>query len=545
MAVEFKLPPLGEDVDEGEIVSILVSEGDTIEEDQNVVEIETDKATLEVPCSRSGKIAKIHVSEGDRISVGDPLLSVGEEGEEPRKNDDQGANAEDESASKGDEAGKDRGGKEARDTKKSSGTDDEAREERDEDTEQPKRKKKKAEETRGKTTDDSDEQAEDQEQDKEAAEREEAGEEEAAAEGEEEDKGKGAERKKRSKGTKVKAEADDRTKTDAPDENEDAKTRDKKAEGDASAKTGTQEPIPAPPSTRRLARELGVDLAAVAKEYPGERISSGHVKAYVRHRLEGDGATPAPADRKRGAAATTPELPDFEKWGPIDRVPRTPLQRRSAERLEAAWVAPHVTHHDEADIGRLESMRRHYNATIEDGAKLTVTAFLVKAAVQALREFPKFNASLDTQADELILKHYYHIGVAVSTDRGLIVPAIRDCDDKSIVDIAAELEDVADRTRNRKVKLEELRGATFTITNVGGIGGTGFAPILSYPEVAILGAARARHEAIVRDGEVENRLVLPLCLSFDHRAIDGADAAYFMREIVEFLEHPDVSLMRL
>jgi pyruvate dehydrogenase E2 component (dihydrolipoamide acetyltransferase) len=246
-----------------------------------------------------------------------------------------------------------------------------------------------------------------------------------------------------------------------------------------------------------------------------------------------------------GRDLEVPPLPDFTKWGRVDRVPRSSLEKRTTQRMITAWaLAPHVTHCESADIGKLEAMRRRYTARAGNHEpKLTVTAFLVKAAVVALRDYPKFNASLDVDTEELILKHYYHIGVAVDTDAGLIVPVIRDCDRKTVLEIAGDLENVAQRTRDRKVSLEELRGGTFTITNVGGIGGTSFTPILNYPEVAILGATRARRMCVPVNEGMKDRLELPLCLSFDHRLLNGADAARFAARVAEVLEDPEQLLL--
>jgi pyruvate dehydrogenase E2 component (dihydrolipoamide acetyltransferase) len=230
-----------------------------------------------------------------------------------------------------------------------------------------------------------------------------------------------------------------------------------------------------------------------------------------------------------------PPLPNFEEFGPVQREPLTRVRRLTAQKMSLAWSQiPHVTQHDQADITDLEAFRKEQEAR---GAKvkLTVTAFALKVAALALRQFPIFNATLDLSGGQLILKKYYHIGVAVDTKGGLLVPVIRDVDRKSVAELAQELADTAEKAKQGKA---DMSGGSFTITNLGGIGGTGFTPIINYPEVAILGLSRSRLTPVVRDGQVVPRLLLPLSLSYDHRVIDGADAARFARRIAEMLENP-------
>jgi pyruvate dehydrogenase E2 component (dihydrolipoamide acetyltransferase) len=294
--------------------------------------------------------------------------------------------------------------------------------------------------------------------------------------------------------------------------------------------------VPAGPATRRLARELGIDLSRVSGSATGGRVTQEDVKAYVRQLAAG------PATAGRGPCVQAPPLPDFERWGPVERLPLEPVRRRTAEQMSLAWgLIPHVTQHDLADVTLLDSFRKQQEGK---GPKLTVTAFALKAVAIALRQYPQFNSSLDQAAGQLIEKHYYHIGVAVETERGLLVPVLRDVDRKSIETLAQELADVAERARQKKLAADEMRGGTFTLTNLGGIGGTGFSPIVNYPEVAILGVSRARLQPVVRDGQVVPRLLLPLSLSYDHRVIDGADAARFTRRIGEMLEDPLQMLVR-
>jgi pyruvate dehydrogenase E2 component (dihydrolipoamide acetyltransferase) len=291
--------------------------------------------------------------------------------------------------------------------------------------------------------------------------------------------------------------------------------------------------VPAGPATRHLARELGVDLKNVIGSAPGGRVTEDDVKAYVRQIASGQSVS--------GAPVQAPPLPDFERWGPIERKPLEAVRRRTAEQMSLAWsLIPHVTQHDVADITDLDAFRREQDGK---GPKLTVTAFALKAVAIALKLFPQFNTSLDAPGGQLVFKRYYHIGVAVDTDRGLLVPAVRDVDKKSVTQLAQELTEIAEKARQKKVSADDMRGGTFTITNLGGIGGTGFTPIVNWPQVAILGLSRSRWEAVVRDGQVVPRLMLPLCVSYDHRVIDGADAARFTRRIAEMLEKPMVMLL--
>ncbi|MGH7200238.1 MAG: 2-oxo acid dehydrogenase subunit E2, partial [Planctomycetaceae bacterium] len=284
-------------------------------------------------------------------------------------------------------------------------------------------------------------------------------------------------------------------------------------------------PAPAAPSTRRLARELSIDLHHVEGTGPGGRITTDDVKSFVRGRLS-SGMTTTDVS----APMAAPTLPDFTKFGPVERQPMNKLSRISAHNLSIAWQQiPHVTQHDLADVTDLEAARKQYLASAgKTGPKVTMTAIMVKAVVGALRTFPHFNSSYDAGAAEIIIKRYFHIGVAVDTEYGLVVPVIRDADQKTVLDIADELTDLADRARARKLQMDEMQGGTFTITNLGGIGGTSFTPIINHPEVAILGLSRGVKQLELRNGQPVERLKLPLSLSYDHRVINGADAARFI-----------------
>src|ERR1017187_9469986 len=297
-----------------------------------------------------------------------------------------------------------------------------------------------------------------------------------------------------------------------------------------------RDPIPAAPHVRRLAREVGVNIRSVPGSGPGGRISEDDVKLSAKNALI---AAAAAAQTPRGSFVE-PELPDFAKWGKTERVSIRGVRRKTAEHLRQAWnTIPHVTQQDRADITELEQLRARFAPRAEEaGGKMTVTAIALKVCASALKVFPQFNASIDMGKEEIIYKQYISIGVAVDTDRGLLVPVIRDVDKKNIVELAAEMTQLSKKARDRKLTPEEMEGGTFTITNLGGIGGTGFSPIVNHPEVAILGLSRSRMEPEWVNNKFEPRLILPVSLSYDHRLIDGADAARFLRWIAEAFEQP-------
>ena len=299
--------------------------------------------------------------------------------------------------------------------------------------------------------------------------------------------------------------------------------------GSAAAELSPRPPAPAGPATRRLARKLGVDLHDVNGSGSGGRILAEDVESWVRNRLE-----QAPT----GSSPEVPPLPDFARWGPVERQAMNKIARTSADRLGAAWVTiPHVTQHDLADVTELEATRRRYIKSKPDQPKVTMTAIVVKAVIGALRDQPQFNSSIDVAAGELIVKDYVHIGVAVNTPHGLVVPVIRDCDEKNVLEVAAELVDLAAKARDRKLKPDDMQGGTFTITNLGGIGGTAFTPIVNWPEVAILGLSRSQRVLQFVGERVVERLMLPLSLSYDHRVVNGADAARFVVQVSNSLSN--------
>jgi pyruvate dehydrogenase E2 component (dihydrolipoamide acetyltransferase) len=299
--------------------------------------------------------------------------------------------------------------------------------------------------------------------------------------------------------------------------------------------------VPASPSTRRLARQLGVDLRDVRGNGPGGRITREDVQAYVKGRLQ---TTMLPAVRTAPAMAAgslaPPPLPDFSRFGTVEREKLNRIARTAAENLTVAWhVIPHVTQHDRADVTELEAARKRFVAGIgQKGPKVTMTAIAIKALAKCLQAFPKFNSSLDPETYELVYKRYCHIGCAVDTPHGLMVPVIRDADRLSILQIAQQLAELAEQARNRKLPLDAMQGATCTVTNLGGIGGVAFTPIVNYPEVCILGMSRTQTELRLNNGQIEERLMLPLALSYDHRVINGADAARFVATLCGMLSDP-------
>jgi pyruvate dehydrogenase E2 component (dihydrolipoamide acetyltransferase) len=294
---------------------------------------------------------------------------------------------------------------------------------------------------------------------------------------------------------------------------------------------------------RRIARELGVDIHQVPGSGPGGRVSTDDVKAFVKRVMSTGGPRPVAVP---GTVPGLAPLPDFSKWGRVERRPMRAVRRKTAEHLAQAWAQiPHVTQFDKADVTTLEELRkRHAKEAEAAGGKLTMTAILVKALGAALQAFPQFNASIDIAAEEVVLKKYVHVGIAVDTDRGLLVPVIRDVNEKNIVELAVELARTSEKARAGKTTVDEMQGGCMTITNLGGIGGTAFTPIVNHPEVAILGVSRAAFEPVYIDGAFQPRLMLPLSLSYDHRAIDGADGIRFLRWVCEALEQPFLLSLR-
>ena len=332
--------------------------------------------------------------------------------------------------------------------------------------------------------------------------------------------------------------------------------------GETTAAAPAGRPVPASPATRRLARDLGVDLRTItptgsgavvtgddvrrAAQVKGDQTVAAAGEQTVRPETPASAPAPLPHPPPAGMDTAVIQLPDFSQWGAIEREPFHSIRRTTAARMTLSWnTIPHVNCQDTVDITRLEAFRQKHKEEIEQaGGRLTMTVFAMKAAVTALKRFPRFNSSLDPAALEIIIKRYYHIGIAVDTEHGLMVPVIRDVDRKSIRELAVELQGSLQRARERSTSREEMQGGTFTITNVGGLGGSTFSAIINHPEVAILGLGQGRMQPVVAttsDGrqEIIPRLVMPIVLCFDHRVVDGADAIRFLRQVIELLEDPD------
>jgi pyruvate dehydrogenase E2 component (dihydrolipoamide acetyltransferase) len=478
---EFKVPELGENVDSADVSRLLVNVGDTIARDQPVVELETDKATVEVPSSVAGVVKEIKVKRGDKVQVGSVVLTV---------------DAADAAAAEGD--GKGTTPAAAAPAAASTPVDGNGADGRQ------------------------------------------RGEDEQAA----------PDRKAESRSEhKPEQKVVSMPQRGAAAGRDGAEARSSKPEGQAASRQERSGRVaPASPSVRRLAREIGVDINEVQGTGPGGRISLEDVKEQARRVLSSVGAAGASA-AAAGVARPGRGLPDFARWGEIERQPWSNIRRTTSEHLSHAWnTVAHVTQFDKADVTALEELRKKYKGAVEKaGGSLTVTAILVKVLATAMKQFPQFNASLDVERGEIISKKYVNVGIAVDTERGLLVPVIRNADQKNITEIAVEVSALAAKARDRKLTLEEMSGGGMSITNLGGIGGTYFTPIVNWPEVAILGVSRGSVEPVWRpgasgsdpaDGSFEPRLMLPLSLSYDHRVIDGADGIRFLRWVVDAVEQP-------
>jgi pyruvate dehydrogenase E2 component (dihydrolipoamide acetyltransferase) len=436
--MDVKVPKLGEGADSGSVVSILVKDGEQIQQGQTIIELENEKAVAPIPAPASGTVSKIRVTVGDKISVGQVILTLAEGVEEkPHAKPEASAAAE-----------------KAPDQKGSERTEEDI-----------------------------------------------AVEEEATP------------------GEKAPETVDSEDKALPPE-------------------TKGSGPPAAAPSIRKIARELGIDLRRIRGSERGGRIVMADLRAYLQ-RLQKLGTQPKPAQQQPAAAkAPSVDRVDFSKWGAITKMPLTPLRRTIGRRmLENRNTIPHVTQFDEADISALMELRKRFSPAYEaNGARLTLTSFALKAVVTVLKQHPIFNTSLDETAGEIIFKEYYNIGLAVDTEAGLMVPVIRDVDKKSLLELSHEINDLAEKTRQRRISLEEMKGGTFTISNQGGIGGSHFTPIVNKPEVAILGLGRGALKPVVKNNKVEPRLMLPICLAYDHRVIDGGQAARFTVDLVQAFE---------
>ena len=440
MAIDFKLPELGENVESGDVVSVLVKEGDSIQAEQGVLEIETGKAVVELPCPYAGTITKIHVQKGSKVKVGDSLISV-----------ETGAPA-------------------------------------------------------------------------------------AAAKSAPAPAAPAAE----SKPAKQAAPAPAAPASSAQSNGGAAPAKPVAAVATAAPAAPKGKTPPAGPATRRLARELGVDLAVVQGSGTGGRITEDDVKSAVRQQTAVAARGPLPGPAIRTAPLPDTAAPDKDNYGAIRRQQMTKIRKTIAVNMQkSSSTIPHVTNFDDADITELERIRKGGLVDYVDSSiKLTMMPFVMKAVAQALKLHPLLNTSVDMDNEQIIYKEYVNLGVAVDTDRGLVVPVIRDVDRMSIPRIAQALAGVAERARNNQFTLEELRGQTFTISNLGAVGGTYSTPIINPPDVAILLTGRSRKLPVVIDDKLEIRLMMPLSLSYDHRVVDGATAARFLNEVINYLKVP-------
>lgn len=481
MSTEFKLPLISEGVETADIAAVHVHEGDVIQAGQIVLEVETEKAVAEIPAPQAGRIEKILVKQGQTVKIGQPLLMI-------------------------DESAAPSAGTTATSAPPSAKSTSAV---------PPKSEPAKAPAASAAPTSPS------------SAPPASPARKPAAAPAAAQAPSPKASPAPPAPSTVAIAEAP-APPSAAPERTE------------ASDNGHDAAPIPAGPATRRLARELGVDLHRVSGTGPGGRVTADDVQTFVRSLTTGRVTQAGPP----GAGVT---LPPFDRFGAIERVPINKLGRVSAANLAVAWqTVPHVTQHELADVTELEEARQGYVRTIGQNApKVTMTAIMVKAVVGALKSFPHFNSTIDLAAGELIVKHYFHIGVAVDTDFGLLVPVIPDADRKTVLVIAQELGVLAAKARERKLDLADMQGGTFTITNLGGIGGTAFTPIVNFPEAAILGMSRTQKQLKLIDGKVVERLMLPLSLSYDHRIVNGADAARFIVKLAGILSDPFKLLIEL
>ena len=454
---DFKLPSLGEDIQDADVLKILVSEGDTVTADQPIMEIETEKATLDVPAEAAGTLSKIHVAEGDTIAVGQIIITI-----------DSGAAAK-------------------------------PAPEKDEPAPEPR-----------------------------------AAEPEAAPTAQEEPAQPDAERD-------TEEPARERPSAPAPEAPREEPRRAAPAASTETAAPG-ERPAFAAPSVRKFAREIGVGIDSVEGSGPGGRITEDDVKLAARNRPAPAAPAAPTAGAVHGLAAEFRELPDFTRWGTVSRTKLSRLRRTVSRNMAQSWTEiPHVHLQHHADITAMEELRQQFKERAKAaGGNLTISVMILKVVASALRAHPNVNASYDVEAQELILKDYIHLGVAVDTERGLVVPKIENVDEKNIIELSIELNEIAERARTNSLTVEELTGSTFTVTNLGSLGTGYFAPIINWPEVAVLGLGRAQQQAVwnAEKKAFEPRLIMPMSLGHDHRVLDGADGARFMTWIVEAIKNP-------
>ncbi len=558
MATEFKLPELGENIDSADIINVLIKSGDSVDIDQGVIEIETDKATIEVPSTMKGTVKQVNVKDGDKVKVGQVIFTLEDGKTQPKKSDEKSTDKKEDRKENNPADGKEvktpADNKPKQEVKNKVGSkkiiefklpelgeniesadiinvlvskgDSIERDQSIMEIETDKATIEVPSDVSGKVIDVL----------VKAGDKAKVGQTIIKVESEET---LGKDEK-----TEAKVSEEVEIQIKKPEEIKKTKEADGKRESFNPGEVDEQPPImtnaaPAAPSVRRIARELGVDINKIKGTGPIGRISMDDVKAFVKNinlEIESGGI---------GTGVRQEALPDFSKYGEVERKAMSKIRAKTAEHLSYAWaVTPHVTQFDKADITNLEKLRKEFNPEVEKaGGKLTVTSILVKVLTSAIKEFPQFNSSVDMKKSEVIYKKYYNIGIAVDTENGLLVPVIKNADRKNLRDISIEMNQLAEKARNRKISIEEMQGGCITITNLGGIGGTSFTPIVNSPEVAILGVSRGEMVPVYKENRLIPRLMLPLSLSYDHRIIDGADAARFLRWVCEALEQPLKLLM--
>jgi pyruvate dehydrogenase E2 component (dihydrolipoamide acetyltransferase) len=520
MVTAFEFPDVGEGVTEGKLIAWLVDEGDQVEEDESLAEVETDKAVVEVPSPENATVLKLHAEEGNTIKVGDVIVTLGEEGEEPAS----GA-----ATSAEEPAGEDEEDEE--DEEEESGSTSVVGElDTPEDTEQ---ESVTVEDEHG------------EEAELEVEESPESGNVLAAPSV-----------RKLARETDIDITQVNGSGPGGRITREDVLQAAEDGGGEERSTAGSGDQVLATPATRKLAEENGVDIATIDGSGPDGRVTREDVLAAAEGGQEStepeEPETPETAGADVGVAGGLgtpnrfpPKEYDFEKYGEVEREEMSSTRTAIAKNMERSkYTAPHVTSTDDADVTDLWEVReKEKEVAASRDVHLTFLPFIVNACIAALRQFPRMNASLDETTGEIVKKDYYNIGIAVATDDGLMVPNIKNADEKSILQIAKEMNELAENARTHDLALDEMRGGTFTITNYGSIGGRYGTPILNYPEVAILGTGTIQDEPVVRNGEVVVRKMLPLSVTFDHRVVDGAYVARFMNELIKHLEDPDLLLL--
>ncbi len=547
MTVDVKLPELGENIDSADVIKVNVKAGDKVELDQVLLEIETDKATIEVPSEIEGTVAEVLIKKGEKAKVGDVIFRIEKSG--AVENDGKTENTEETEKMTETETAVEEVKSETKKEEGEKGIVEFKIPELGENIETAQIVKVLVAEGGSVKTDDP---VLEIETDKATI--------EVPIEfsgtvkkvnikdGETVKIGDVAfliETEINSSSAISKSEEPTESKGAEPSKEEKVEVSDEIVNKTSEQNIAVERPkivAPATPTTRRFAREIGIDINQVKGSGPGGRISIDDVKLFAKKLNE------QMREGKSVAVTNVPyfeELPDFSKWGAIRKETMSNVRRKTAQHLSYAWATvPHVTQFDKADVTKLEETRKRYAKQAEAlGGKLTITAILLKVIAAGLRKYPDFNSSVDMKNGEIIYKDYCNVGIAVDTSYGLLVPVIKDADKKSILELSVELTEISKKAREKKLTLEEMQGGNFTISNLGGIGGTAFTPVVNTPEVAILGVSRGVYEPVFIDGEFEPRLMMPLSLSYDHRVIDGALAAKFLRWVCESLENPILLLM--